>query len=767
MKTNFLGKKAVLTVATLLVAVSAVLCAALLSDAPKTTNANADFYMLSPELYFNEEDTSVNGVSFTAELGDNYSADAEYHMLIVPMDYVLACTLGGNYGDDVVAAIKDKTSDYIDFVCEPYEAENAYYIRGSLVSVKFDNINLDWYGIAYRVSGEERVYAEIKEENGNIANIPYLASKALNEGMTDGEEAEVLKTFVADAFDKASGNQKGTTDYTSLTDLFDLSALSCAPNKITDWTPALPDGLSLAVSYSAEDEDYAYAYGGSIYAVKGDGNKETTKKVTAKVLGKTYERAVHVYEIETTITSERDVLCVTDALIDGEQYYSYAQLYGAKIDGDDDISEIASVKWIATTGGVTFTDDGVVRCNFRDIFEERYFYVYYRCNIGGVNFTSPMKKFKAVYPKSSDTSLVLKYAKSVATSYDLTAEAILGEDTEEVIKGVYDSEDLTENLYADGKVNVASVGMGDRLFTVKTDISIYTVRAIVADVIIKNADDLTAFLALRAGANNDGATKYNYGWDDKNADGVVDSGERIYYALGDDITYGQMSAAAYRSSMVSKLLDDCKDIGFLGVFDGCGFTITASDVRNGGLFGDLGYGSVVKNLGCKFTTVKAASGKCVLFARVMWGATIDNCYIDYMQTHTSADYVGLSAAAKECTMSNTVIYAYQMSSNNTAIVTSYASGGRNSIATQNVIMIYRSDNQNFSVRGGTTWDDSISGLYKIDGTGEYSLSYDYGQAKLTITKTIDGTTTTFSSFGYNTKYFDTETACGIPKWKGI
>ena len=236
------------------------------------------------------------GIRFEAEIGYTYDEGTSYYMMIVPVYYLKAFNITDNYYTELVDALAaaGKNFTVATMECAPfqYSAEEAaakgrnigsYYIRGSLTTVKYENINTEFIGIAYKVKDGVYTYVEIDYEN-NVRSLAKVASKALNDTATYPNGNTYLEGFVKDSFAQAAGVAEGGS-YTMPTS-FALSATSLEGYPVAEQLTihGIPAGADVAVAWSSSDP--------SIVAVDQNGNvigmSSGSATVTAKFLGKTY-----------------------------------------------------------------------------------------------------------------------------------------------------------------------------------------------------------------------------------------------------------------------------------------------------------------------------------------------------------------------------------------------------------------------------------------------------------------------------------------------
>ena len=162
-------------------------------------------------------DAEENGLRFTAEIGEEEpAAEEEYHIMIFPAAYFERFSLTAE--SDFVSVLTEKKATYLDMAADPFECKTAengmqegyWYVRGSVTSIKYENINGVFFGIAYAENAEgERTYAAYSD-GANERDVVYVASAALAKGgyAQDGAEYEILQTLLTRGVNKANGAEE-------------------------------------------------------------------------------------------------------------------------------------------------------------------------------------------------------------------------------------------------------------------------------------------------------------------------------------------------------------------------------------------------------------------------------------------------------------------------------------------------------------------------------------------------------------------------------
>ena len=176
------------------------------------------------------------------------------------------------------------------------------------------------------------------------------------------------------------------------------------------------------------------------------------------------------------------------------------------------------------------------------------------------------------------------------------------------------------SVYADVEVGV------NCSFSIDTGDTLYRVTAKRVSKVIREASDLSA-LRIESYTKNTGEAA---------TASVIDG----YYVLGNNI---DASSYTHEHGITATNVEISGAYGFIGVFDGCGYTIDGLNLDKFGFFGIVGTGAEIKNVA--FTNVKfvntASNGRNYVLASSIVGdstdkVSISNVYI-YLETLTTAD----------------------------------------------------------------------------------------------------------------------------------
>ena len=186
--------------------------------------------------------TENYGLRFSAEIGESYTAseNVSYNMMIIPANWITKYSLSGdafngNYittlqtklqeeatagnglGDDGKTARTIATVEctpYYNTVADENFKANTWYISGSITSIKYNNINGDFFGLAYTLDdkGTEETTDDVYTyatfvEGENVRDVVYVASAAYmaNEFEDGTDEKKILSELVTQGLNKATG----------------------------------------------------------------------------------------------------------------------------------------------------------------------------------------------------------------------------------------------------------------------------------------------------------------------------------------------------------------------------------------------------------------------------------------------------------------------------------------------------------------------------------------------------------------------------------
>lgn len=179
-----------------------------------------------------------NGIRFEAEVGKEVDENAKYYVMIVPYSYMDGIT--GDYYAELSAkystlAVMESTP-YLNEVDDGTRKANTYYVRGSLVNLKYNNLNRKFFGIAYKEVNGVRTYAEFVEGE-NVRSVAQVSSRALNAAAYKGESLSesmrtALEAFVNKAVYQANGKTETEADNAAKVEFtLDRTTLNLTPGE--------------------------------------------------------------------------------------------------------------------------------------------------------------------------------------------------------------------------------------------------------------------------------------------------------------------------------------------------------------------------------------------------------------------------------------------------------------------------------------------------------------------------------------------------------
>lgn len=628
-----------------------------------------------------------NGIRFIAGLGDVLPTETDYanltyNVMIVPQAYISYYGITDNYYTALKSALEADSNVKNKFIAtmqaqpfysdEVVEGEEGYYVRGTLSNVQYENINIDWFGMAYLTYTDSQgatqyVYAQIPESGANVRSLVYCASGYLNvydySSADKAQEKEILTNFVAQGINQKSGVAKeNKDDKTYLNEglqAFEASAsqkVNLLPNSTAKWETGVPAGVNMHVIYAAEDETYASIdENGVITGVAGDGNAQTTKYVTMTAFGKTYQKPVHVYAVTANVSSDTAEIFSKNGVIGDTTFCNSAQLTTtAQVDGED-VEE--NLSWNTTNTQVATVADGIVTAVENNAwFTSEDVNVSFSFDFEGETITSNECTVKVSFPIAYKTAPIA-YGDLLQNEFNSNSTALVAitQDVNTDVLGDgfgtvtnFLSDDLTKELLVDGKTDAnvyTAKQAGEKMFVVVAENGYaYTVKATVVNYAISNATELTYFLKSYASSEATGDTNPSYG---------------TYTILSTKITdYVIPSGTASKSNTAV----------YCGTFDGRGYTIDLAE-KNGtktnavyrGFFGKTLSGpAMIKNtafIGLVGTSAGGGLIHTVNSSTTTSKVVVDNCYIDVSLNMGGSAGGGVCYNAGGKTISNVVVNA--------------------------------------------------------------------------------------------------------------
>lgn len=338
-----------------------------------------------------------------------------------------------------------------------------------------------------------------------------------------------------------------------------------------------------------------------------DGNEYNSLKRTVKVsVCPTVILSIDVESLNISSRSEvyNDVV-----------YSNESQIEGSVLIGDKyyDILDY-SCEWVSTDEAVAKVEDGKVvgyKQGKTDIYAKTEVDgVTYCSNVLSVNVNKPT----IIVDKCVDIDLYVN-------QINLSTEYMVNGDND--ILNIYDKENTNLNIYEDHKlINYDEIG--PRKWIIESTNYNYEIDVVACSKIVTTKEEL--------------ASLHTYGKNVVKGNSGIVSYEG-YFILASDI---DMKGTRFRTfcgigtGATSTIYN-----GFIGTFDGRGYTVTNSTVAasNGGLFGTVNKVSVIKNVAFVNSTVSGDSG----LISSNFAGTIENVYVEGKLTCTRASSISPSS----------------------------------------------------------------------------------------------------------------------------
>ena len=326
------------------------------------------------------------------------------------------------------------------------------------------------------------------------------------------------------------------------------------------------------------------------------------------------------------------------------------------------------------------------------------------------------------------------------------------------LQAVYSEKVGSDSILQGGSVDFTAIPFGESTLSLAGANYGYIKSLILATDSFDTGSEFDAWQAGRAQGTGSNSNAYSYG-------------EGEYYVLGDDITVTSPNRQVFATGGFGMAVSNSiTKIGFVGTFNGMGHTITVNNAGRAGIFGDLGEGALIKNLGLVATLTTINERPAALASIAKGGAVIENCWFDVTAGSNTLNYNGLLfAGVGSIVMRNCVVVGTPGNSGDqmSALLSGYTypsyhaeeGGIGNTVFTfENVIGVSRNaDNQNWIVTGADP---------NLNGGNNYNYS-----VGVTV---IDGSSTPvenlklpddFDTSGFNSEYFYKEDGY-IPMWGG-
>ena len=128
-----------------------------------------------------------------------------------------------------------------------------------------------------------------------------------------------------------------------------------------------------------------------------------------------------------------------------------------------------------------------------------------------------------------------------------------------------------------------------------------------------------------------------------------------YFVLGNNIDLtGENIRTSFSLAAWANNLGGGTDWGLLGTFDGRGYTLYGGSYGDGGLFGGVGDGAVIKNVA--FVNSKLYNDRSGVLGKEIRGATIENVIFDIVDSASATNSGAFGSTLYNSTLKNVVIY---------------------------------------------------------------------------------------------------------------
>ncbi len=405
------------------------------------------------------------------------------------------------------------------------------------------------------------------------------------------------------------------------------------------------------VSYknqTVSDAEISYKIGDTTIA-----EVDATGKVTAKSYGTTdltvsakWHDADPTYLTQTIPVSVKE-----NVLFEVESTKNEVYIYNGTVD-EVDFWNTAQMSCTATIGGepiaageITWksSDDAILTVDGSGVVtgvKAGEAYVTANYDSGRQVYSSVPFKITVLFPVVDKTD---KISIDLDTSLDtltLDASDVFGEGTDKTIVNVADAADEQESIFAEGKFIKDKMTIGERQFIVYNDEWAYKISAVVATKILRTEQDLKDMQTLggvkevELDCGSAGKLKfYPYS-------GYFILGNNIEatVSVDKDHMYGAKNNNHDGSASTSQ-----EKMGFTGVFDGRGYTISNFCFTVGGLFGDISDGAVIKNVA--FTNIQLEGSRGATIANSIRHAQLINIFLEVSNSQTNAGW-GQSVIAR-------------------------------------------------------------------------------------------------------------------------
>lgn len=320
----------------------------------------------------------------------------------------------------------------------------------------------------------------------------------------------------------------------------------------------------------------------------------------------------------------------------------------------NDVAESdVSVEWKIASGDAATLDGGKLTAASGKYGEVQ---VYFTCTYLGFTFTSDnvtVTVTDSVEDKTAEIELIFDLSDAQSGAVAIDAKKVFGDEYSGTVTSVVLDGDRETELLVSGSqtVNFGSV-VGEQTLVVRgSDNTAYKVSAIIATMVINDLNDLQTFKTTII--NNSKTT-----------------GTDGYYLLGATITasddYNRLMGGAYYAPETETTNNapnniwagyteaqalQTNDLGFKGVFNGNGYSLSGFSFGVGGIFGDLN-GATIKNLEIENATIEAWGDwetcemrAITLISHLAIDSTIEDCHFTLTISQKDSTIVTRSASA--------------------------------------------------------------------------------------------------------------------------
>lgn len=328
-------------------------------------------------------------------------------------------------------------------------------------------------------------------------------------------------------------------------------------------------------------------------------------------------------DVSLNITGTDTTIYLTNTTVEDEVFSNTVTFTGTVlVAGSEQGVDESKIAWKSSDDTIATVSDGVVTATGDKEGSVQITLTYE----GEEVYTSAPVTVTVAMPTLDKTDEITLYLDANATDKtvggQITAEEVFGSDTDKTIERIADADntatDISENATWITERDTGSEDERTYTLAVYNDEYGCLVNAVVATKVITTyaeLADMQEYGGVTTSTVDDGGTQrtyYNY------------SG---YFVLGNDIVAqpsDPVMAADSRGGLSSQGSIVMSN-GFTGTFNGNGHTLYNFKMGVGSIFGDLGSGSVVKNVAVvNATLTESASG---VFAFSSCGATFENVFV--------------------------------------------------------------------------------------------------------------------------------------------